>query len=354
MRLYQAAEEEACQRRHAVWFAEFAMSLSGLKPDMSSDQLAPDLPNIRAALAWAEAHEEAEIGMRLVGFAWVLFMQGGLEEATLWIERMLVLDEQAQRRQQLTAPSQLRVKWLYGLARMLLNQGRMEQAEARASESLQLAERIQDQVGMSEAHLTQGLIAQASGKLDQAAHAFTESYVCAGRAGRRDLRTRALAQLGELARQRGDAARAESLLTEALAEARASAQAWDEAVITTLLGHLANQQQQYATARQRYHESLVRFHPFHNPTFIAWCVEGLAATLAAAGQSAVAVRLCSAAEAQRVLAHTPLPATEREQVEQVLTAAHAQLGDDTFTAAWTEGAALSLDDVVAEALRGSI
>ncbi|HEX9067457.1 MAG TPA: helix-turn-helix domain-containing protein, partial [Ktedonobacterales bacterium] len=242
-RLRQTAEEEPCQRRHAVWFAHLATDASRLEHTLRSEELALDLPNIRAALAWAEAHEEAEIGMRLAGFARMLFMLGLVEEATHWIERMLALDEEADRKGQLIAPPQLRVERLIALARALLSQGRLDQADARASESLRLAERIQDEAGISDGYLTQGLVAQASGKLEQAAHAFTESYVFAGRAGRRDLRMRALVQLGELARQRGDSARAEALLTDALAEAHASAGAWDEAIITTLLGHVARQQQ---------------------------------------------------------------------------------------------------------------
>ena len=351
-RLRQTAEEEACQRRQAVWFAHLATDSSRLEPAMRSGALALDLPNVRAALAWAEAHEEAEIGMRLAGFAQVLFMQGLVKEAADWMERMLALDEEAGRKKQRFAPPQLRAERLNGLALALLSQGHTELADARAGESLRLAERIQDEDSISNAYLTRGLVAQASGKLEQAAHAFTESYVFAGRAGRRDLRMRALVELGELARQRGDAARAEVLLTEGLAEAHASKAAWDEAVITTLLGHLAHQQQHYAVARQRYRESLLRLRAFRNPTFIAWCVEGLAATLAAMGHVALAVRLCAAA-AQRALAHTPLPAAEGEAVEQVLATARTELGAGPFAAAWAEGSALSLDATVAEALSGS-
>jgi tetratricopeptide (TPR) repeat protein len=352
-RLRQAAEEDLCQRRHAVWFAQFATDASQRESALRSGQLALDLPNVRAALAWAEAHEEAEIGMRLVGFAGVWFMQGQIEEATHWMERMLALDEEAGWKQHRSAPPQLRFERLNGLARALLNQGRTEQAAARAGEALRLAERLQDEAAISDAYQTQGLIAQASGRLEQAAHAFTESYVFAGRAGRRDPRTRALVQLGELARQRGDTARAEALFTEGLAEAREHAAAWDEAIMTTLLGHLAHQQQHDAIARQRYHESLLQLRAFGNPTFIAWCVEGLAATLAAVGQAALAVRLCAAAAAQRVVAHTPLPATERALIEQVLATARTALGEGTFAAAWAEGSALSLDATVAEALSAS-
>jgi predicted ATPase/transcriptional regulator with XRE-family HTH domain len=353
MRLRQAAEEEACQRRHAGWFARLATDAPRLASAMRSGALTRDLPNIRAALTWAEAHEEADVGMRLAGFAQVFFMQGLIEEAAHWLERMLALDEDAGRKGQVTAPPQLRGERLNGLARALLNQRHMGQADARASEAVHLAERIQDEAAMSDAYLTQGLVAQASGKLEQAAHAFTESYVFAGRAGRRDLRTRALVELGELARQRGDTARAESLLSEGLDEARARKAAWDEAVITTLLGHLAHQQQHYVVARQRYHESLLRLRAFRNPTFIAWCVEGLAATLTALGHAALAVRLCAAAAAYRTLAHTPLPAPEGEAVEQVLATARTELGAGPFAAAWAEGSAFSVDATVAEALSGS-
>jgi non-specific serine/threonine protein kinase len=352
-RLRASGDEAACQRRHALWYARLAGVAAPDDSVARSAQLALDVPNIRAAIEWAEAHQDAVIGMQLAGLVRMASIGGRVVEATQWLERMLAVDDQARQHGGVTAPPQLRVERLTGLARGLLNQGRNELARQRAEESLQLAERILDESGISSAYLTQGLIALANGELEEAAHAFTESYVFAGRSGRRDLRTQSLVQLGELARQQGDTERAESLLLEGLEQARMSNEAWSEAIISTLLGRLATQCQDHATACKRYHRALLLLRGFGAAPFIAWCVEGLALTLCAHGETDLAVRLCAAAGTLREQASTPLPVNERDQIERMLADARAAIGDDAFAVAWNEGTTMSLDAIVAEGLSAS-
>jgi hypothetical protein len=79
------------------------------------------------------------------------------------------------------------------------------------------------------------MITQASGKLDEAEAAFTESYTHARLIEQKGLMSRALLGLAEVARMRGDVARATTLAEEALAIGIT----WDIPTILTLLGHLA-------------------------------------------------------------------------------------------------------------------
>ena len=58
-----------------------------------------------------------------------------------------------------------------------------------------------------------------------------------------------MVNLAEIARQRGELARAAAFLEQALGSARAHQASWDIAIITTLLGHLACQQQNYPLAK---------------------------------------------------------------------------------------------------------
>jgi len=201
-------------------------------------------------LQWAEERQEAELGLRLTGFTRLWHVRGQMSEAERWLERMLELDLWAREQGKQVAPLTLRIEKLYGLGRTLVRHGRVERrAEAFAKEALQLAQSIGDQNGISNAYATLGMIAQASGKLDEAEAAFTESYTHARLIEQSGLMSRALSGLADVARMQGDAARATALLEEALANAQAIGITWDIPIITTMLGHLARQQQNYPLAK---------------------------------------------------------------------------------------------------------
>jgi hypothetical protein len=157
-----------------------------------------------------------------------------------------------------------------------------------------------------------------------------------------------------LARKRGDLARAGEFLDEALASVRAVDMTWGIANILTLLGHLARQQQDYGRAKVRYRESLALYHRLGNATYIAWCLEGIAAVACAQGSCQQAIRLCAAAAALRVAAQTPLPPTEQEDFDQVVMTARAELDEQTFSEEWTIGSSMTQDDAISSALLGPL
>ncbi len=351
-RLRAAGEEDACRRRHAAYYATLAgdAQVYGPGPHAADMGLARELPNARAALEWAEAHDEAELGLRLIGFARLWHLRGELGEAVVWLERMLALDSAARTRGDLVAPLSLRARHLYGFPRVLLAAGMPERAEAVAREALRTAQVACDEDAIGNAYATLGLIAQARGDLDAAELAFVASAGHAESAAPGNLRYWALTNLAEIARARGDLTRAEELLTEALALARADSNTWETAMIVTLLGHTARQRQQYAQARMHYRDSLAHFSASGSPTFLAWCLEGLAATLAAEDDAVHAVRLYAAAVAMRERAGTPAPPPERAEIEQILDVARVALGEPVFRAEWAAGSTLAPEEVVAEAL----
>jgi len=357
-RLHTAGEEEQCRRRHAAYYARLADTIiayfgpeQGVRAAHFALALAQELPNARAALEWAEERREAELGLRLTGFARLWHVRGQMSEAVSWFERMLALDLWAREQGEPTAPLTLRIERLQGPGRTLVRYGKVEHgAEAYAKEALRLAQSIDDQNGISNAFFTLGMIAQASGKLDEAETAFTESYTHAGLIEHSGLMSRALVHLAELARMRGDVARATALLEEALASAQAIGMTWDIAMITTLLGHLARQQQHYTVAKAHYREALVLYRRFSSPTYIASCLDGYAATICAEGHYTQATRLCAAAAALREQAQTLLLPAEREAFEQVVATARAALDESGFVKEWTAGAALTQDEAIDYAL----
>src|SRR6266571_7081004 len=101
-RLHTAGEEEQCRRRHAAYYACLAETVfahfgpePGVREAHFAFALAQELPNARAALQWAEERQEAELGLRLAGFARLWQVRGQVSEAKRWMERMLALDLRA-------------------------------------------------------------------------------------------------------------------------------------------------------------------------------------------------------------------------------------------------------------------
>jgi hypothetical protein len=82
-------------------------------------------------------------------------------------------------------------------------------------------------------------------------------------------------------------------------------------------------------------------------------VEGLQTmvlVLAAQGQALRAARLAGAAAALRDALDVPLRPNQREVYDQAMRTVRAALGEESFSAAWAEGQALSLEQAIALAL----
>ena len=278
------------------------------------------------------------LGLRLATWFGRLWLtRGQMSEGNLWLSRMLALDEA--RGAQAGQPA-LRVKALYMASRLAMHLGRTDRAGALAGEALALA--------------LLGAIALAGGAEEEAATYLTESYTVAKRAGESTAMGLALLNLGELARKRGELARATALLEEALATTRVLEMTWGIANILTLLGHLARGQQDYERAKGRYRESLAIYQQLGNATYTAWCLEGIAGTACAEGSYQHATRLCAAAAALRVAAHTPLPPSEQDDFDKLVMTARAELGERIFTEQWRIGSTMTQDDASVYALMGPL
>jgi hypothetical protein len=125
---------------------------------------------------------------------------------------------------------------------------------------------------------------------------------------------------------------------------------WDIPIMTTMLGHLARQQQNYPLAKARYREALILYRTFSSPTYIASCLEGFAAAISEKGHFAQATRLCAAAGTLREQTQTELLSTEREAFEQVVATARAALDERAFVREWNTGTALTQDEAIDDAL----
>jgi DNA-binding CsgD family transcriptional regulator len=93
-------------------------------------------------------------------------------------------------------------------------------------------------------------------------------------------------------------------------------------------------QDDHATARGLYEESLVIAKELGHKRFIASCLEGLANVTFAQDQPAKAARLWGAAESLREAIGAPNPLVDHARM---VAAARTQLGEKIFAAMWAEG-----------------
>jgi len=137
------------------------------------------------------------------------------------------------------------------------------------------------------------------------------------------------------------------------------------AELLQVLAGVAASQGDYVEAGALYQDSLELFRELGYKWYVASCLEGLAGVLveepveirwAPEGQASAidhrtsapmnvlwAVRLCGMAEALRETIGAPLPPIERPAYERTIAAACAQLGEEAFARARTEGRSMSLE-----------
>ena len=152
-----------------------------------------------------------------------------------------------------------------------------------AGETLERARARADQSGMSLAWSILGMAARTRGKLDEATAFFTESDTHARLTEHLSIKGMALRNRAELAWIQGNLTQAAQLCEEGRLLAQSAGITFVVAAQTTMLGHLARQQGNYALAKTYYREALALYRAFDSPTHRAWCLEGLAATLCAQG-----------------------------------------------------------------------
>jgi len=264
------------------------------------------------------------------------------------------------------------------------------QATRLLEASLALYQELDDRHGIAIALHLLGDCAREQGDLVRAAALLEESIALFHELGANESAlASALNGLGDVAYLQGDDARAMALWWEAVALSQSVGDRWsilwplrnlcwlalergdDGRVLALLeaqvgwhrergpdglvyllhvLGALVNAQGDAARATALLREALVLQQSHAGKGSIASSLERFAGIAAGQGQPDRAARLLGAAEALRKAIGAPLPPVERPDYERTVAAARAQFDAATFATAWAEGQALTLEQVIAEAL----
>lgn len=153
------------QATHAAYFAAF---VDALRPRIDGPeqvnviaQLAADQDNIRAALSWAIAQQDATTALRLTANLWKFWLVRGLfREGRHWLERSLALPG--------VVPPATKIDALYGAGSFARLQGDYDRAMAHGEAGLVLARSSHDALHAARSFYLLGRTAQDQGDLDRA------------------------------------------------------------------------------------------------------------------------------------------------------------------------------------------
>jgi predicted ATPase/DNA-binding XRE family transcriptional regulator len=353
--LEKSGELRLLRQRHADFFrvmAEQAESaLQGAEQAAWLQRLEQDHDNLRAALRWTQEGAALELGLRLAGALWHFWwLRGYLTEGRLWLEGLLAQPMPAGK----GAPAPLvRAKALNGAAWLAYAQTDYNAATLLAEQARTLSHDADDRRGRAFALTT--LAAVAVDRQDyQGATVLQEEALTLYRTLDDSWAIGAcLNNLGLMAGLQGDFARASTLLEESVALARRREDRRDTAIALVNLGAFAYAQADFTRAQMLWTECLTLNEELGGTLRdeVAFQgVEGLAEIAAVQDQSRRAARLLAAAEACRAAFGVPRPPHIQVAYDGALASARDALGTEAFTAAQAEGAALSLEQAIAEAL----
>lgn len=390
--LAASGEEAALQQRHAHYFLKLAEEvephLSSPEGDIWLERLEREDANLRAALAWSKANQDAvETGLRLAGVLYYYwFMLGSLREGRTWLEEMLARTASTER-------SAARGLALLGAGMLAWAEGDYEAASPRAEESLSIVREAGDKrlTGWAEAVL--GVVRLGQGNTVAARPLLEESRTLFKDLGDVWNEAFALYTLGSIAYGSGDTAAARAFYEESLRlfqeQGDAHCSWYASLALSTLqvvvstqgdqeMARLLDQQLQPLMQRARNRGALVLFlinigdiwlhrwgdkqqaKVLYRESLSLWrnlqraeqgigivkALAGLAEVAAAQGQAERAGRLLGAADSL-----LPSDSVYREDVNRHVAEARANLDAVTFEAGWSAGKAMTQEQAITEALQ---
>jgi predicted ATPase/serine/threonine protein kinase len=287
------------------------------------------------------------------------------------------------------------ISWvLYGLGELaLFNAYDHPAAHQYLKESLKLSREAGDRHRISFTLQRLGTLAVNQGNLSAAWECFYESLILGRELNDKEGMETSLFSLVNVAYGQGNYQQAEQLLEEMIAIARDLGDKEEFAFIQFLLGRVARYQTNYKEAIKWHTESLTYLQKINNKNTVAWIVLGLgelarlendyvaahsyllealsgakeidereiiiwvleefAALGAAQGQAKRSAALFGAAETLRAMIQVVLFPVERAEVDKNIAATRAQMSEDEFNQAWTEGKAMTMEEAIKFALEES-
>jgi len=300
--------------------------------------------NVRAALAWSLSESnDAEVGLRLVGFIWWFwFVRGHWTEGRRWHDTALAREAQG---------SPLSVaKALHGAAYFAWRQHDLERAQMLAERSLAIGRNLEHSEIVIWSLFDLGIIAVIQGDSARAETIFREATALARACGHRWFLGLLLSQQGVLARNAHDYEGARQLHAEALSLARAVGDTCLKAYQLRNLGMDSLRQGRPDESMTYFVEGLHLGQDIAARWILEECLEGLAGVAGMCGQDKRAAMLLGAVEAQRKVLGHMRTGVDQADFDYRVAWVRARLGEEPFQVAWAAGRAMTLDAAIECAL----
>jgi predicted ATPase/class 3 adenylate cyclase len=390
VKLEGSGEAEAVGRAHAEYFLALAEEaepmLWGAEDAAWLERLEQEHDNMRAVLSWAIEHEEATLALRVgAALRWFWYMKGYYGEGRRWLEAALGKDWGA-------AAAEARARALEGVGWLAAGQGDLDRAEAAAKEGLKLSTEagLGDVVAADLQNVLGEAVARQRGDYERAAELLTEGVALHRKAG--DIRGVAwsLGNLANVSSDRGNYEQAKELYEEGLALSRrlggaellgaylislgyesllegeperAIALNEEAAELFRKRGRRGGLHQalgnlgwatllrgDYERAETLHKQSLRVSQDLGDKLVASESVEGLACTAGAQGEAERSAILFGAAEGLREAEGYQQAPRDRSLREPYLAAAHVEVGEAAWSAAWEKGRSMQFEDAVVYAL----
>lgn len=351
-RLEASSEAGSLHRLHAEYYLALARAadpeLTGPQMALWRQRLETEHDNLRAALRWSLDSDGGQTALALSGVLWGFWeVQGHLSEGRRWMEEALAAGDPD------TVPASLREKAFYGVSWLAWLQGDGEQARAFAEESARLCRESGDKRAIARSTHSLAIIVGDQGDAVCAWAYYKESLALWREIGDKAGIARVLNSMGVVAQVQGNLAEAAHAYSQSMELQRELGHKRSIALQLANLAYVAQLQGDYERARGRFMESLMIREELGIKVDIIVCLAGLAG-LAAKQQPTRAARLFGATDALAKTMDYTLEPAEHDIYERSLALARSQLDSVEFAAAWTEGAAMSLEEAVAYALAGDV
>ena len=342
---------EQFREAHAGFYAQLALQAEGLLQGPSQlewlSRLDTENDNLRAAMSWALAKGRHDLVAALGRGLWMFWwLHGHQEEGRRFMEAALQKDP----------PDLPRAVEQAVAGAMALVQGDHKASIAYLRQAIALARELQNYELLAFGLHTLGLAALNEPDLETAESSFLEALPIF-LAGGNDLMVSGLrTHLGTVALIKGDLDGAEASMTEALDIARKVGDNVSTYFALYNLAQVALSRADFDKAAPLLAEGLALAGQVQDQTNLAYYLEGWAVVLGARGEGERSARLMGASqqlrEAAEVATYNYLTPS-RPLYEQTVAKVKAQIGEDAFDKASTEGRALSLKEAVSYALESA-
>lgn len=349
-RLEESGEHAKIQRRHAIYYLVLTEDIEPELSDRTQSRavsiLAREEDNLRAALEWAIAKNEAEIAQRLcgaLGMYWEARTQ--FREAHRWIDVVLPMSQET--------PPAVRGKLIMAASRLALWEVAYEQSRTLAQQALALYSAMDDATGRAWAIFQIADTWHMQGEYPLAISYFEKCLPLLHDQANWRGYAFALSRMGAMAMLQGNFSQSLQYLNEALGLLREYSEPALLNVTLVYLGVLTFVQGDFPSSIAYLREGVLLAQHTNNRYTMATALISLGCVLGVIRAPSYAARVCSAAEALFASLHTALPMAYRPLYDSYITSLKSQVDEPTWTAWWTEGSSLSLDEVCSLVLAAS-